>query len=193
MCDNWKKNIGNEYSCDGTILDSGKGEYIVKGRINSRKNNPKIMFWAANPPTYTTSYSGAGLPFPNSEIAFENTPNKGSVIAKNRQFEIRVRYPNSYYAGLGSLYIEPCVHVKVCGEDNVKNKIQTIKLGNGIPFRSLTYPPISEGTRARRNPSFYNGRYKLPLRSQETILRESAYPSDNIMPKNFWGKAVPHE
>lgn len=192
MCDNWKDSIGQEYSCDGIVLDKGNGEYVVKGKVESETTNPKIIFWAPNPPTYTTSYSGSGLPFPNAEIAYENTPNQGAVIATNRNFEFRVRYPNAFYMGLGSLYVEPCVHIKVC-ENGKTGNVETIKLGNGIPFRSLTYPPTQPGTKIRKNPSFYDGRDKLPIRTQEQILRESGYPENNVVPDNFWGKSVPHE
>ncbi len=192
MCDNWKDQIGEEYSCEGIVLDSGEGEYVVKGMVKSQTSNPKILFWAPNPPTYTTSYSGSGLPYPNSEIAYENTPNKGAVVANDRKFEFRVRYPNAFYIGLGSLYVEPCVHIKVC-ENGVKKEVETIKLGNGIPFRSLTYPPTQPNTKSRKNPNFYSGRDKLPVRTQEQILRASGYPLQNKVPDNFWGKAVPHE
>ena len=94
--------------------------------------------------------------------------------------------------GLGSVLVEPCVHIKVC-ENGKSGKVETIKLGNGIPFRSLTYPPIQAGTAPRKNPMFYSSRDKLPIRSQEQILRDSGFPEENVMPENFWGKAVPHE
>ena len=192
MCDNWKENVGKQYSCEGMVLDAGNGEYVVKGSVNSKTSDPKVIFWASNPPTYTTSYSGSGLPYPNSNIAYENTPNRGAVIANNRKFQFRVRYPNSFYIGLGSLYIEPCVHIKIC-EEGEPPKIETIKLGNGIPFRSGTYPPIQPGTKERKDANFYQGRELLPIRTQEQILRDSGFPEQNVMPENFWGKAVPHE
>ena len=94
--------------------------------------------------------------------------------------------------GLGSVYVEPCVHIKVC-EEGGDNKVHRIALGNGIPFRMLTYPPSLPNTAARKNPMFYSGRQDLPMRNQEQLLRESGYPQENIMPSNFWGKAVPHE
>ena len=144
--------------------------------------NSRILFWAPNPPTYTSSYTGSGLPYPNPNVAYENTVNRGSVMAENGNFEFRLRYPNAYYIGLGSSYVSPCCHIKICGSD----QIFTIKLGNGIPFRMLTYPP-SYGTVPRKDATFYSGRDKLPVRTQEQILRDSSYPSKNVMPKNFWG------
>ena len=174
----------NGYSCEGTVLDSGDGEYIVKGRLKNGLEKVKILYYSANPPTYSSSYSGSGLPFPNSTMAFENTPNKGAVLTKvNGEFSFKVRYPNSYYVKLGTIYVPPVVYIKICG----KKEIHTIKLGGGIPFRLLAYPV------SRKGPEFYNtiGLNYLPPRSQEQILKDKGYPAENKMPKNFWGKAVP--
>ena len=44
MCDNWKSNIGNNYSCEGVVLDSGDGEFVVKGSVNSIAVNPTVIF-----------------------------------------------------------------------------------------------------------------------------------------------------
>lgn len=192
MCDNWRKEHSEEVSCEGIVLDSGDGEFIVKGHVNSLTSAPTVIFWAPNPPTYSSSYTGSGLPYPNSEIAYENTPNKGAVVAQGGHFKFRVRYPAAHYAGLGSVYLEPYVNIKIC-ESGSTGKIQQIKLGNGIPFRSLTYPPIQPNTRPRKNVMFYSGRSKLPMRTQEQILRASGFPESNKMPENFWGGAVPHE
>jgi hypothetical protein len=191
MCDNWREDMSKQYTCEGIVLDSGKGEYVVKGSIQSLSPNATVLFWAPNPPTYTTSYSGSGLPYPNPEMAFENTPNKGAVKLNGGTFEFRVQYPNSYYIGLGSLYIPPCVFIKVC-EQNGDGNVKTIQLGNGIPFRMLTYPPSYDSV-PRTNPHFYSGRDNLAHRTQAQILKDSAFPSKNEMPSNFWGNAVPHE
>ena len=187
MCDNWKAEFAKQYTCDGVVEDSGEGEFVVKGHINEIGNS-KILFWAPNPPTYNTSFSGSGLPFANPDMAYENTPNRGMVTAVNGSFEFRVKYPNSYYMGLGTVHVEPCCHVKMCGDD----KIHTIKLGNGIPFRMLTYPPTM-GSAPRANPSFYAVRDKQPVvRTQEQILRDSGFPEENKMPSDFWGLRPSH-
>ena len=46
---------------------------LIKGTITIPYKNAKII--AANPIDMMSNYSGSGLPFPSSEIAFENTPN----------------------------------------------------------------------------------------------------------------------
>ena len=92
--------------------------------------------------------------------------------------------------GLGSVLVEPCVHIKVC-EDGKSGEVETIKLGNGIPFRSLTYPPIQKDTAPRKNPMFYAGRQNLPMRTQEEILELQGFPEENNMPKNYRVKLFP--
>lgn len=189
MCDSWKNKFSESLTCEGLVLDKGDGEYTVRGKINSL-GNTTIMYWAANPPTYCNSYSGSGLPYPNPDIAYENTPNRGLVKTNNGNFEFNLRFPNAYYIGLGSVYVEPICHIKICNSKSDK-KIHTIKLGNGIPFRMLTYPqePL---TKSRANPNFYKGGFELPIRTQEKILRDSGYPDSNKMSPNFWGMKPPH-
>lgn len=187
MCDQWKDEYANQFKCEGQVLDSGEGEYTVKGKL-SKGGNRTILFWTANPPTYNSSYSGSGLPYANPEMAYENTPNRGMVKAVNGHFEFKIRYPNSYYTGLGTVCVEPCCHIKIC--DSTEDKIHTIKLGNGIPFRMLTYPPINN-ERPRNSPLFYKEPENIPIRTQEQILRDSAFPEENKMPDNFWGLKPP--
>ena len=50
-------------------------------------------------------------------------------------------------------------------------------------------PPLT--TAPRENPGFIRELERYFLKNSRTILRDSAYPR-NVMPKNFWGKAVPH-
>lgn len=182
MCDNWKQNFSNNYSCNNQMIDTGDGEYLVQGNL-PEAGNSNIIYWAASPPTYTTSFTGSGLPYPNYDLAYENTPNQGMVKAINGNYKFNLRYPNAYYAGLGTKYIKPCYHIKVCGT----NKVFTFDLGNGIPFRMLTYPEHPQ----RTSPNFYEGSNKFPIRTQEQILRDSGYPSTNTMNKNFWGTKPP--
>ena len=189
MCDNWRNSAFKKMNCEGMLEYSGEGDVEVTGKVNSNTPNPKIIFWAANPPTFTTSYSGAGLPYHSADQAFDKTPNIGMVQAENYHFKFRLKFPNSYYSGLGTVYMQPHVYIKVC-EEGGSNKVESIKLGDGIPFRMLTYPPPPSSA-PRCSSIFYSGRNKLPVRTQEQILRDSSYPCINKMPDNFWGLAVP--
>jgi len=186
MCDKWSKSYHNKkYGCNGVLLNKGNGDYTVRGKVVSKTSNPTIVFWAANPPTYNNSFSGSGLPFPDPKSAYENTINKGAVIAKNNEFEFKIHYPNSYYTGLGTVLVPPHVNFKVC-ESGSDERVYKINLGESIPYRTLTHPP------QRKSPLFYEGKNTCPILSQEKILRNSAYPKRNHTPQNFWGRMPPH-
>ena len=185
---NWREQYFEKKTCQGVIITSPRGNIEVKGYVNSMTSNPTILFWASNTADRVTSYSGSGLPFANPEQAYENSRNVGAVKANNRKFVFNIEMPNSYYVGLGSLYVPPHIHFKIC-ENGSNNQFHTIKLGEGIPFRTLTYPaPPSK--HSRTSPMFYMNRGSdnhFQVRSQEQILRDSGYPTYNEIPDNFWG------
>ena len=145
-------------------------------------------FWASSPPDYNASFSGSALPFPDSIIAYENTPNTGKFIPDSLQFTISILFPNSYYSHLGTRLIEPHLNIKVTQNEN--QYVETIFLGEIAPFRLLTYP---SNPRGRTGPEFYDRSHLKETRSQESILRSGNYPSSHEKtPKNFWGKFIPH-
>lgn len=189
MSQQWRKTNFNHFNCKGETLDNGQGGFLVKGSIKGL-GNKTIMYWAPSPPNYRQSYTGSSLPYANPTIAFQNTPNKGFVSTKNGSFEFKIKYPNGYYTGLGSVYVDPHVFIKIC-DKNGNGTIKSIKLGNGSPYRMLSYPS-PPGKKPRNGPLFYLGREKLSIRTQEQICRDSTYPANNKMPENFWGLSVPH-
>ena len=188
MCNNWKESSFDNLSCVGTVNYGSVGDIMVKGRVKQTGNLPlngKMIYWAPAPPDYRSSMSGSGLPFSNYNSAYENTHNKGMVQLTNGQFNFKIYYPNAYYAELGTKYIAPQIMFKVCTDGIGQGApIHAIQLDNGIPYRMLSYPK-------NYGVLFYDGLDKLPIRSQETIIRDSAYPSKNIMPANHWGLKPP--
>lgn len=231
MSTTWRNKYFERIDCQGVAINEGTGDITIQGEVKSDTPDPTIVYWAPNPPTYSTSYSGSALPFHDSIQAYDNTPNIGAVKAINRKFEFKIKYPNSYYVGLGSLYVPPHIHFKICEkaevdtntggvrwimpdaestvpvpvesnlnnnsilENNINNlkkdEYHTIQIDEGIPFRTLTYPsPPSHNPRT--SPMFYHcHRNKLPVRSQEQVLRDSKYPEVNVMPDDFWGLKPP--
>ena len=190
---NWRELFFDKSLCSGSVINNGSGNITVKGHLKQGNMNAKIMYFAANPAKVVSqSFSSRGLPFPNPDIAFHNTENVGAVVAQNGNFTINLNYPNSYYVGLGSLYVPPHLHIKIC-EQGFENKITSIKLGEGIPYRTLNHP-APPTLNFRVSPLFYNNP-NLPVRSQEQILRDSGYPDFNVvppkMPDNFWGLKPP--
>ena len=197
MSENWRSVYFEKKSCDGVVLNNGNGNITVKGQLKDNKDDVTVLYWASNPPDFRASFSGSGLPYANPEQAFDRSPNVGAVKTVNGKFEFKIFYPNAYYVGLGSLYIPPHVHIKVCNGTK-EGVYHSIKLTNGIPFRTLTYPaPPSKNP--RNGPLFYHNK-NLTLRTQEQILRDSGYPShgrvgdvieENSVPDNFWGLRPP--
>ena len=188
MSYDWRKLHFDDEFCNGVVERQPNGNILVKGDLKISEQNVKIVYWASNPADLNHSFSGSGLPFYSPDQAFSNMVNTGSLISNGNSFEFKLFYPNSYYVGLGSVYVPPQVYIKICNP-NVKSNVQVINLGNGIPFRTLTYPaPPSKNH--RNSPLFYTNN-NLPIRTQEQILRDSAYPVFNILPPktpdNFWG------
>jgi hypothetical protein len=188
----WRKLHFDEDFCNGIVEKQVNGNILVKGTLKTERPNVKLVYWAANPPDYNLSFSGSGLPFYSPEQAFSNMVNVGSVNSNGYDFEFKLFYPNSYYTGLGSVYVPPQVYIKIC-DPSSKSNVQVVTLGAGVPYRTLTYP--SPPTKNHRNSPVFYSNDKLTVRGQEQILRDSAYPVFNIkpnpMPDNFWGLKPP--
>jgi hypothetical protein len=168
--------VGNKIQVSGTVKDT---------------RYTKLMYWAAAPSKVGLSFSGNGLPFANPSIAYENTPNKGEVELQTGTFTFTLNsVPNAYYVGNGTLYMPPHLTLKACSGEGCEDKHITVKIDEGMPFRTLTYPaPPSK--KPRDSPLFYLEPWH-GARTQEEILRARGYPDKNITPDNFWGKAVPN-
>ena len=176
--------------CRGKIL---KGEYkyglTVVGEIDDTVKDNTIRYIAAAPADYRQSYTGSGLPFPNQLHAFERTPNKGMIkLGSKNSFSIKLMTPNSFYVGLGSVLVQPTLYLTYINGKGMQRVI-TIELAQPIPYRMLTYP--AQFTRPLKNVSFFDSQFTLYPRSQEAILRSSAYPCVNSMYENFWGQKPP--
>tara|TARA_Y100001970_G_C14216765_1_gene850139 strand:+ start:1189 stop:1752 length:564 start_codon:yes stop_codon:yes gene_type:complete len=182
MCYNWRKQFFKNFDCFGTVEYNNKGDLTVSGKVNTELTpNSKLLYWAPAPPTYMSNFSGSALPYANPLQAFENTPNKGVVNITNGIFSFQLYYPNAYYSDLGTTYNPPQIMFKICPNDsNLQDRIHILTLDDGIPYRMLTYP-------SNYNVMFYDNIYNLPIRNQESILRDSSYPSNNKMPTNHWG------
>ena len=195
MCQKWNTINKSLEICDVVVMKNDNNVFMVNGSLNGSLNllsnveKLYIKYWASNAPTYSQSFSGSGLPYPNEDVAFQNSPNVGVVPVVNGKFSFSLSYPNSYYENMGTVYVPPQVKVKVCNNTNIAvSKIQQINLGEGIPFRTLSWSPKRDWN---KGPMFYCNN-NLPVRTQYQILVDSAYPTVNNVPKNFWGSMPPH-
>lgn len=158
----------------------------IKGTIYDNVKGQTLEYYAAAPPDFRATYTGSGLPFANPQMAFDGSPNIGVVeLSPGNNFTLNILYPNSYYIGLGTVIIPPTVYISYYSLTSQEKKIVPIQISKGIPYRLLTYP--MQYTKARKDATFYAGGFELPVRSQEQILRDSAYPSRNEMSSDFWG------
>ena len=73
--------------------DKLSGDIIIRGQVKEQ-NIDRVLFWAAAPPTYGTSYYGSGLPYPDALVSYDRTPNRGSVNVVNGKFEFRINWLN---------------------------------------------------------------------------------------------------
>jgi hypothetical protein len=188
MCASYKKSNGNDFSFNVKLLKkkNEKNAYIVTGSLEYPNFTQKyfVKYNASSPPDYNANFSGSALPFPNEEVAFENTPNRGVAQVTNGDFSFVLKYPNSYYTNMGTVYIPPQVRMVLVDKDNKElSSILTLNLGQGVPFRTLTWP----NQRNWNNGAMFYDNQDLPVRTQYQILLDNAYPSTNVIPKNFWG------
>ena len=159
------------------------GTITIKGNILGLGPIQQTIHWnAAAPSTRGIGFAGAGLPYPNKDIAYENTPNKGIVESPNGSFTIQLRgLPNGYYSGLGSIYVPPIVEFVSNG--NGKTFKTTLWINDvATPYRWISGAPASlkpdidiEGNTGRA--MYYSGREDIPLfKNQESLLRATGYP-----------------
>lgn len=173
--------FNNTYcDCNITVFKKDKVDLVnIRGKINDSVDGDEIAYLAAAPADHITSYAGSGLPFPNKEIAYLNTPNKGTAKLTLRRFEINILMPNSYCVDMCNELVKPTLLLKYTNNNIVR--IIRVPVGNRIPYRSQNYPV------QRTGPNFYSAGSTMPIRSQYQILLDSAYPKVNQMPENHWG------
>jgi len=181
-----------EFAKLNIINDNKNKIFIINGHLlnGDYLSHRKIFlkYSAANKPTYNRSFSGSALPYPTEEIAFQNSPNNDIIPVVNGKFSFNIVYPNSYYTNMGTLYVPPQVTLVLINDMNEEiSKIQKTNLGNGVPFRTLTWST----KRNWNNGSMFYDNNNLPVIDQYDILKNSKFPVVNIVPDNFWGAKPP--
>ena len=174
--------------CFGESYRVNDTDLVINGTLKGISGVNEIKYIASAPANYRTSFPGSGLPFPSAHTAINDTMNKGTTsVGASGNFTIKIKYPNSYYTGLGTVKVPPTVYCKY--NVNGQEKNFQITLGEGIPYRRLTYP-IEK--RPRNSATFYEDGWKMPVRTQEQILKDSGYPIYNKESDTFWGLKPPN-
>jgi hypothetical protein len=124
----------------------------VRGRLPDGPPDGEIEYWAARPADFRASYHGSGLPFAHPDMAYDRTPNRGTVPLQNHEFVFRLAVPNSFYVHQGKTLLKP--HVLLRRKGSSLEEVHVLPLGDSIPFRSLTHLPDSY-PRAVNHPRFF--------------------------------------
>jgi hypothetical protein len=145
--------------------------------LNVVPDDGRLMYLAAHPGDRRASFSGSMLPFPTESMAFEGTPNAGTLQISTFPITIRFAFPNSYYTG--KTLIPPTLYLSYVRHG--RKEITSIRLSDPTPFRDIAHPPT------RTSVQFYPSANTYPVRSQYDILLSSAYSSARGGGHKFWG------
>ena len=165
--------------------DPATGRVSVRGRILGVGVEPQTIHWrAAAPTTRGIGFAGSGQPYPNKEIAFENTPHQGIVQSPDGSFNLDLKgIPAGYFSGLGSVYVPPLIEFVTVGSSS---RIQSTLWINdtAAPYRWISGAPATMRPEVADEESmgrsmYYFGREQMPLfNNQEAQLRAKGYPGD---------------
>ena len=167
-------------------------DVTISGNIADIADGNQLHYVAAAPPDFRCAFSGSGLPFSSPRQAFHMTPNSGVATVTAGRFSIALRYPNSYYelaqSQQGGAAVEPQVLVPptvfIMYTSGGVERRASFKVGDGVPYRLLYHPNARDGAEFYDVPG-------LAVRSQEQVLRDSAYPETNKNDAGFWGARPP--
>ena len=174
------------------------GELHSKTQIPDTIDDGMLDYIAAAPPTRGYSRLGSGLPFLNSDQAFDNTPNKGRHLVIDGFFTVHIMPPNSYYKGMGRTLVPPTLFIRYVSK-GVETE-RSIELRH-VAAATHAHTGLHAWPKSRKSPMFYASHNNLPVRCQEDILRDSAMPSKHntphgkkkqrVSPMEFWGLRPP--
>lgn len=138
----------------------------IIGEINYGFNEAYLI--APCPIDTMQNYAGSGLPFPNEQIAYENTPNKYKITSNN--YNTKFIYPNSYYLEDGKTLVPPTICLVVDGK--IKEKYEC---PNILPLKTLSY----RENRYKNREHYYGSRdFILPIDTAEKVMY--AYASAKV-------------
>jgi len=182
-----------EHASTGTGVEGNirrepsSGIIKVTGRVTGLGLAPQTIHWsAAAPTTRGIGFAGSGQPYPNKEIAFANTPNRGVIDSMDGSFTLQLQgIPAGYYVGLGTVYVPPMVEFVSVAKQNGQQYQASLWINDtAAPYRWIagapaTLRPQVDTEDATGRAMYYHGREQLPLFvNQEAQLRAKGYPGD---------------
>jgi len=99
----------------------------------------KVIYWAAEPETKELQN------IQNWKKAYLSFKNAGVAVADGEGFAtLRVRKPQPYTVPLRQLSLSPHIHYRVCHDDGVLGRVQTITLDGKEYFENLEQPEAAQ-------------------------------------------------
>lgn len=156
-------NFNDEHANFNVIFSENHLRIKITGFIKNVSAYKKVVVMAPNTIDRMSNYTGSGLPFPNNEIAFENTPNIIDVTGTGVINAI-FSYPNSFYMPDGINKIISSVFIVFTQlNGNVFQKYY--KLHDMNALRTLINRSV------RKSPEFYGAKdYILPIDTAENVM-----------------------
>jgi hypothetical protein len=160
-------NFNNSF-IECTINNVGSTNKLkINGSVLNHTSYKSMTLIAANTIDRMSNYSGSGLPFPCSGIAFENTPNLFN-IDNTGLFDTVFTYPNSYYSQGGKEKIVSSIFF-ILEDMSGKKEYVRVELPDICPLKSLY------NRKNRIGPEFYGAKdYLLPIDTAENVMRSYA-------------------
>jgi len=170
--------------CVGSFRkDETNATILLSGSFKVPIDDSIVYYIAASPIDARHTFTGSGLPYATQDQAYYGTPNNGSFNLENNSFQFEISQPSSYYIDFNGTLVQP--EVRLIYKSYGQRKETVVPLGEHIGYRSLTYQPA----RVELEEMFYECGWRLPVRTQEQVLRDSAY--SQVERKDFWGLKPP--
>jgi hypothetical protein len=155
--------FSDEYTNFNVVYSKDYSLINIKGSVKNKVIYNNIIIISPNPIDRMSNYSGSGLPFPNYEIAFENTPNIHTIDSSG-VFDISFKYPNSFYIPDGINKIKPSIFFIFTDNNDNSFRLQ-YELHDINALRTLV------NRSSRKNPEFYGAKdYILPIDTAEKVM-----------------------
>lgn len=155
--------FSDEYTNFNVVYNKDYSLINIKGSVKNKVIYNNIIIISPNPIDRMSNYSGSGLPFPNYEIAFENTPNIYTIDSSG-VFDISFKYPNSFYIPDGINKIKPSIFFIFTDNNDNSFRLQ-YELHDINALRTLV------NRSSRKNPEFYGAKdYILPIDTAEKVM-----------------------
>ena len=155
--------FSDEYTDFNVVYSKDYSLINIKGSLKNKVIYNNVIIIAPNPIDRMSNYSGSGLPFPNYEIAFENTPNIHTIDSSG-VFDISFKYPNSFYIPDGINKIKPSIFFIITDNNDNSFRLQ-YELHDINALRTLV------NRSSRKNPEFYGAKdYILPIDTAEKVM-----------------------